>query len=122
MSLKANKNLVIVGSIVVALLVGTVLLGSYSSNNQPAAKKACSQEHAQAAAGTCPMAKTAFNAEDCPAGRTEPCCAEEGQAGECEKACAEDCTKPCCAEAAAGCPMQAESSGCCPAETDAAVQ
>ena len=118
MSLKANKNLVIVGSIVVALLAGTVLLASFSSNTKPAVNTSSPN----AAAGTCSMAKTAFNAETCPAGRTEPCCAEEDQASECEKACAEDCTKPCCAEAVKGCPMQAEASGCCPAETDTAAQ
>jgi hypothetical protein len=119
MSLKANKNLIIVGSIAVALLVGTVLLASYSSN----AKPAVNTSFPKTTTGTCPMAKTAFNTETCPAGRTEPCCAEEGQVSECGgKACAEDCTKPCCAESAAGCPMQAESSGCCPAETDTAVQ
>ncbi len=119
MSIKANRNLIIVVSIAVALLAGTVLLASFSSNVKPAVITSSPK----ADAGTCPMAKTALNAETCPAGRTEPCCAEEGQASECEKACAEDCTKPCCAkEETGGCPMQAESSGCCPAETGAAVQ
>jgi len=122
MSLKGKKNLVIVGSVAVALLAATVLLASFSSNATPAVKTSCPKANAQTAAGTCPMAKTAFNAETCPAGRTEACCAEEGQASECGKPCPPDCDKPCCAEAPARCPMQAESSGCCPAETDAAAQ
>ncbi|MFH1719096.1 MAG: hypothetical protein ABIF19_17210 [Planctomycetota bacterium] len=123
MSLKGHKNLVIVGGVAVALLVGTVLLGSYA-NVQPAVNKTCPQVNAQtAAAGTCPMAKTAFDASTCPAGRTEACCAEEGQASECGKPCPADCDKPCCAdEAVAGCPMQSQSSGCCPTQTDAAAQ
>jgi len=123
MSPKGNKNLVIVGSIAVALLVGTVLLASYSSNAQPAVNKSCPKANAQTAAGTCPMAKTAFDASTCPAGRTEACCAVEGQASECGKPCPPDCTKPCCAkETPAGCSEQAEASGCCPVETDAAAQ
>jgi len=123
MSLKGHRNLVIVGGVAVALLVGTVLLGSYA-NVQPAVNKTCPQMNAQtAAAGTCPMAKTAFNAETCPAGRTEPCCAVEGQASECGKPCPADCTKPCCAdEAAAGCCEQAEPAACCPMQTDVAAK
>jgi len=122
MSLKGKKNLVIVVSVAVALFAATVLLASFSSNAKPAVNTSCSKVNTQAAAGTCPMAKTAVNAETCPAGRTKPCCTEEGQASECGKPCPADCDKPCCAEAAQSCPVQAESSGCCQVETDAAVQ
>ena len=121
MSLKVSKNLVIGGAIVVALLVGTVLLGNYA-NILPADSgsqaKTClaaggtSCCAGEAAPGCCPKV--------CPPDCTKPCCAGEAAPGCCPKVCPPDCTKPCCADEAApsGCPMAgmsaATNSGCCP--------
>ncbi len=141
MSLKVSKNLVIGGAIVVALLVGTVLLGNYA-NILPADSGSQAKTCLAAGGTSCPAAKAGFDAKDCPLGRTEPCCAGDvteslcgktcpadstkpccaGEAapGCCPKVCPPDCTKPCCAgEAAPGCcPMAgmsaATNSGCCP--------
>jgi hypothetical protein len=99
MSLKVSKNLVIGGAIVVALLVGTVLLGNYA-NILPA--------------------DSGSQAKTCLAAGSTSRCAGEAAPGCCPKVCPPDCTKPCCAgEAAPGCcPMAgmsaATNSGCCP--------
>jgi hypothetical protein len=137
MSLKNPKNLLIIGSVVIALLAGTVLLASYA-NILPARSNTGSQAKTCPAAGgtSCPMAKAVFaenaevtcaqkaaagfDAKACPLGRTEPCCAGEAPPDCCPKVCPPDCTKPCCAGEAApsGCPMAgmsaAANSGCCP--------
>ena len=130
MSLKNPKHLLIIGAVVVALMVGTVLLGSYA-NILPGKSDVSSQVTGST---PCPGAKA------CPLGRTEPCCAGEattsccpaqnspGQSDEgccpakccpdeCENCCCPDecdkccCPKPCCAgEAATGCcPMPSPS-------------
>ncbi len=137
MSFKNHKNLIVVGGVVAALLVGTALLGSYAksvpakSDTSPQVKaksgcpmmSACLSENSQA---SCPqMAKAASNAEACPAGRTEPCCGEDTPQDCCGKPCPPDCPKPCCAEeaAASGCSDSADAAGaCCPATTDSATK
>ena len=138
MSLKNPRNLLIIGAVVIALLAGTVLLASYA-NILPARSGAGSQVTYQATDHTpCPGPKAHFaqaenaegycslktkavsDAEACPLGRTEPCCAGEAPPECCPKPCPPDCTKPCCAGEAApsGCPMAgmsaAANTGCCP--------
>ena len=117
MSIKNTKNLLIIGSVLVALLAGTVLLGNYTnllsansetspqvkaSDNCPAAKT-CSAEKAEcgSAAKTCPLDSTkpccAVEASnECPAGCTKPCCAEETKAGCCPKSDASTAKTGCC--------------------------
>ena len=138
MSLKNPKHLLIIGAVVTALMVGTVLLGSYA-NILPARSGAGSQAKTCPAAGgtSCPMAKAVFaenaevtcaqkaaagfDAEACPLGRTEPCCAGDVTESLCGKTCPLDCTKPCCAGEAAPdcCPMPCPpdcTEPCCPEE------
>ena len=130
MSLKNNKNLIIIAAVVVAVLAGTVLLGNYtnilSTGSQP---KTC--QATKSATCTASQALFAENAEGecarraacgsvdktCPLDSSKPCCAESGS---CPKtACPADCTKPCCAgEVAPGCcPKSGDAvaeAGCCP--------
>ena len=136
MSLKNPKHLLIIGAVVVALMVGTVLLGSYA-NILPGGSDADSQMEASPATDQtpCPAAKAFFaenanvecarkaeagsDAKACPFGRTEPCCAGEAASDCCPKVCPADCTKPCCEEA---CPPDCTkpccageaATGCCP--------
>lgn len=106
MSLKVSKNLVIGGAIVVALLVGTVLLGSYA-NILPAGSGSQAKTCLAASGTSCPAAQAGFDAKDCPLGRTEPCCAGDVTESLCGKTCPADSTKPCCAGEAVPdcCPM-----------------
>lgn len=126
MSLKNQKNLIVAGGVIVALLAGTVLLGGYAkfvpakadstTGAEPCtgcpATQACLAKNAEVSGSGQVMA--AFNPESCPAGRTEPCCAEDPPKDCCGEPCPADCPKPCCAK-------QPEASGCCPA-ADAATQ
>lgn len=123
MSFKNPKNLLIIGAVIVALLAGTVLLANYA-NILPGSSDADSQVEASPATGQtpCPGAKAlfaenanvecarkaaaGFDAEACPFGRTEPCCAGDVTESLCGKTCPLDNTKPCCAGGAAP--------GCCP--------
>ena len=115
MSLKNPKHLLIIGAVVVALMVGTVLLGNYA-NILPGSSDACSQAKTCPAAGgtSWPVAQAAF------AENAKVCSAEKSATGCCPKVCPPDCTKPCCAEetTTGGCPMSSPSattnSGCCP--------
>jgi hypothetical protein len=132
MSFRNHKSLVVVAGVIIALLAGTVLLGGYAkfapakqeASSPVQAKGCCPMMSAQAAQdgkASCPnQAKTAFNAEACPMGRTEPCCEQDPPQDCCGKPCPADCPKPCCAkEAAAGCcAASADGAGCCPATTD----
>jgi hypothetical protein len=143
MSLKNPRNLVIIGAVVAALLVGTVLLGGYA-NIISAESDAGSQAEACLATNskTCPITKAClaenekvscaqkagagFDAETCPLGRTEPCCAEEIKSL-CGKSCPLDCTMPCCAgEAVSGCCEKSQTSEtsktCCDGQTETAAQ
>ena len=107
MSLKNPKHLLIIGAVVVALMVGTVLLGNYA-NILPGSSDADSQVK------TCSAAKTGS------AEFAKVCSGEKSATGCCPKVCPPDCTKPCCAEetTTGGCPMSSPSattnSGCCP--------
>ena len=116
MSVRNPKNLLTVGGVVVALLVGTVLLGGFAQN-EPAVTDAATSMGACPATGCggCPMAKadsTAHakmadneNSEGCPYGGV----------------CPTDCPKPCCEKK---CCDKAKSSACCSSdgETDVAKQ
>jgi hypothetical protein len=134
MSLKKPKNLLIIGAVVVALLVGTVLLGNYA-NILPAGSDTGSQVKACQAKGQTPwcLAQNSLGQSDigcCPAQNSpgqsnegccpakccpddcencccpEKCCPDKCGKCCCPKLCPPDCTKPCCAEQA--------STGCCP--------
>jgi hypothetical protein len=135
MSLKNTKNLLIIAAVVVALMAGTVLLGSYtkilSTDSQ---SKTCQATKGQG----CPASQVLFAAnanekctkkaecgsvaKTCPLDPTKACCAVEGTPGCCPKTiCPPDCTKPCCAgEDAPDCYPKtdvttAAKTGCCPA-------
>jgi hypothetical protein len=138
MSFKNQKSLVVVAGVIAALLAGTVLLGGYAksvpaksdtTNSQTKAKTGCPMTSAYLAENgeaSCPhMAKAAFNAKACSAGRTEPCCAEDPPLDCCPKPCPLDCPKACCAKeaAASGCAGSAGATGaCCPAATSTATK
>ena len=114
MSLKNPKHLLIIGAVVVALMVGTVLLGNYA--NILPARSGTQAKTCQAAGGTpCSGAETkscsagasqvafaqqtgaGFDAKACPLGRTEPCCAGEDTTNCCPAMCCpEDCENCCC--------------------------
>jgi len=141
MSLRKPKNLLIIGAVVVALLVGTVLLGNYA-NILPASSDNGSQVKACQAAGQTPwcLAQNSLGQSDigcCPAQNSpgqsnEGCCPAKCCPDECENCCCPDecdkcccpklcspgCTKPCCAEetTTGGCPMSnpsATTNTCC---------
>ena len=96
MSFKNPKNLIVVVSVVVALLAGTVLLGGYA-NSKPAGD-GCSMK-----GGSATCSKMAG--------------AEQNASGCCGTPCTEDCPKPCCVkEAPKGCCGTSESTGCCSAK------
>ncbi len=115
MSLKNPKHLLIIGAVVVALLIGTVLLANYA-NILPALSGAGSQAKTCPAAGgtSWPVAQAAF------AENAKVYSAEKTATGCCPKANPSGCTKPCCAEETTTgcCPMSSPSattnSGCCP--------
>ena len=130
MSARAQKNLIVVGGVIAALLAGTVLLGGYAKF-APAQLE--SNVEAEGCSG-CPMVQgaacgayfaenteesassqvaAAFNPETCPAGHTEPCCVEDPSKDCCGEPCPPDCPKPCCAE-------QTQAAGCCPVATETA--
>ena len=132
MSVKNQKNLIVVVSVVAALLAGTILLGGYANSapaDNEAPAKAC---QAGGKTAGCPMmaasdgyAKMAgaeqtasgCSGTPCTTGCPKPCCAEEGC---CETPCPIPCPKPCCDEG--GCCATAEKAGCCPmtaAQTEA---
>lgn len=132
MSASTQKNVIVVGGVIAALLAGTVLLGGYAkfapakleSNVEAEGCSGCSM--AQGAACEASFAKNteesassqvaaAVAPETCPAGRTEPCCAENPAKDCCGQPCPPDCPKPCCAE-------QVEAMGCCPVAADAATK
>jgi hypothetical protein len=120
MSLKNTKNLIIIAAVGVALMAGTVLLGSYtnilsSGSETDSQPKTCQAEKS----ATC-TASQAFFAEN-----AEGECSRKAECGSAEKTCQTDCEKPCCAgEAAPGCCPKtgdaAAEAGCCP-KTDAAA-
>jgi hypothetical protein len=137
MSVKNHKNLIVVAGVVAALLAGTVLLGGYAksvpaksdTSSQVQAKGGCPMMSAYLAESgevSCPhLAKAGFNAEACPMGRTEPCCAEDPPQDCCGTPCPPGCPKPCCAqEASAGCCADAADAAgaCCPTVADTATQ
>jgi hypothetical protein len=114
MSLKNRKNLIAVGGVVVALLIGTVLLGGFAKNEPAVNEKsptvgACSST----GCGGCPMAK----ADSTACANMSGC--EEAEAGCCGKPCPPDCPKPCCGkEGCAG----TRASGCCSEGGEPAAQ
>lgn len=129
MSLKNPKHLLIIGAVVVALMVGTVLLASYT-NILPGSSDADSQTKACSAAktGSAEFAKvcSAEQATTSCSKDTKPECTEEATTNCCgnpclsEKPCPSESTKPGCAEetTTGGCPMSSPSattnSGGCP--------
>ena len=107
MSLGKQKNLIILGAVAAALLVGGVLVADYT-DVLPGRTKACDQ------------------AKACPS--DEACCADKAD-GECAKKLAGECgdspagcEKPagCCEDAAGGCDKAA--TGCCAAKAEAATE
>ena len=126
MSVKNQKNLIVVGGVVVALLVGTVLLGGFASS-EPEANGTTVKEGAcpASACGGCPVAQTCGGEKDegsvcaktCPADCDKPCCAEKPSEGCCGG------PKPCCAsEAPTGCGGEPKPTACCASEAEPAVQ
>ncbi|MCH7558139.1 MAG: hypothetical protein IIB56_11875 [Planctomycetes bacterium] len=107
MSLKNPKHLLIIGAVVVALMVGTVLLASYT-NILPGSSDADSQTTTSCSKDTKP---------ECTEEATTNCC---GNPCLSEKPCPSESTKPGCAEetTTGGCPMSSPSattnSGGCP--------
>lgn len=129
MSIKNQKNVIIVAGVVTALLAGTVLLGGYAKF-VPAKQRASSPVQAE---GCCPTMGPQAAQEgtvSCPymaqaASKAEPCCAEEGKENDCGKTCPPDCPKPCCAKetASSSCASSTDAAGsCCPAKTDSATK
>ncbi len=126
MSLKNPKHLLIIGAVAVALMVGTVLLGSYanilpgSSDTETCQAKnstpcsAANPVFAETAKVECAQkAEAGFVAKACPVGSTEPCCAGEATTSCCPaqnspgqsdegccppKCCPDDCENCCCPE------------------------
>ncbi len=125
MSLKNPKHLLIIGAVVVALMVGTVLLANYA-NILPAGSDADSQVEASPATGQtpCPAAKA------CPSESTKSGCAGEATTTSCPccpKVCSSESTKPDCAGEATtgGCPMSsppATTNTCCGGKTSTATE
>ena len=120
MSLKNPKHLLIIGAVVVALMVGTVLLGNYA-NILPGSSDACSQAKTCPAAGgtSWPVAQAAFaeNAKVCSAEKTATgCCPAQNSPGQSDegccpaKCCPDECEKCCCPDECDKC--------CCPDECD----
>jgi hypothetical protein len=123
MSLGKQKNLIILGAVAAALLVGGVLVADYA-DVLPGRTKACEQGK------TCPLGEAmpccAVEAAGFPqvvaateAAPAEACCGAEKPAGGCDKA-AEGCEKPegCCEGAK---PAEA-AGGCCAAKAEAATE
>lgn len=109
MSQKNQKNLIVVGGVVVALLVGSVLLGGFTKS-EPAVNETTANVGACPASGcdSCPAAKTCESEKTCPADCEKPCCAEKPSEGCCGE------IKSCCpSEAPAGCCGEPKPSGCC---------
>jgi len=132
MSLGKQKNLVVLGAVVAALLVGGVLVADYADVLPGWAKtdgpiKACQSGEAKPSCAA--KAETAgfpqvVAATTQPAGPAESCCGEP---------CPPDCPKPrcekkpgCCENPPAGCceeRQQSEAAGsCCAAKADAATE
>lgn len=99
MSLKNPKHLLIIGAVVVALMVGTVLLASYT-NILPGSSDADSQVEASPATGeACSAAKACSteNAKVCSAEQTTTSCSKKPCPSESTKPeCAGEATKNCC--------------------------
>lgn len=129
MSMANRKNVIVVGGVIVALLAATVLLGGYAkfapakleSSVGAGGCSGCSMEQG-AVCGVSFAKNTEQSApsqvvatvdpETCPAGRTEPCCADDPAKECCGAPCPPDCPKPCCAQ-------KAQTSGCCPMAAEA---
>ena len=108
MSVKNQRSLIAVGSIVVALLIGTVLVGGFAKN-EPALTETSSNIGACPASGCggCPMARA--DAGTC----TKTCDSEKAQGCPHADACPPDCPKPCCKDKTEGCCEKTEASACC---------
>ncbi len=89
MSLKNPKHLLIIGAVVVALMVGTVLLANYA-NILPGSSDADSQAKTCQAADSTPCAE----AKACPSESTKPECAEEATTNCCGNPCLSEGTNP----------------------------
>lgn len=135
MSIKNQKNVIVIAGVITALLAGTVLLGGYAKFAPAKAQtdstvqvKACcpmmGAQGAQESELSCPhLAKAGFDAEACPMGRTEPCCEGNPPKDCCGKPCPPDCPKPCCAkEATAGGCTDSTAGARCPATTSTATK
>lgn len=147
MSLGKQKNLIVLGAVVAALLVGGVLVADYADILGGGAKadapaKACQSGEAKSccaakgdAAGfpqvVAAMTEVAPGKSGC---EKSSVCSLEGSPGQscCGKPCPPDCPKPCC-EKEPGCcekPLAGwceegepgETGGCCPAKTDATTE
>lgn len=109
MSAKNQKNLIAVGGVVVALLIGTVLLGGF-------AKSEFSVSETGNNIGTCPSSGCggcpAAKAESSTCGKT--CDVEKADGCPYGDACPPDCPKPCCEDKASeGCCEKTKASTCC---------
>jgi hypothetical protein len=116
MSVKNQKNLITVGGIVVALLVGTVLLGGFAKNEPAVTETAMTMGACPATGcGGCPMAKadSAAHAKTTDTEKSDGC--------PCGGVCPPDCPKPCCAKK---CCEESKPSACCGSEgeTETAMQ
>ena len=121
MSQKHQKNLMVVGGVVVALVVGSVLLGGFTKS-EPAAETTEKVGCPASGCDACPAAKTCGSekAEGC---SSEKSCPTDCQKACCAKACPSDCTKPCCAEEdPAGCCGEPKPNPCCGDGAEPAVQ
>lgn len=109
MSAKNQKNLIAVGGVVVALLIGTVLLGGFAKSEPPVTETNTTIGACPATgSGGCPMAKA--DAGTC----AKTCDGEKAKACPHADACPPDCPKPCCVEKASeGCCEKTEASACC---------
>ena len=118
MSQKHQNNLMVVGGVVVALLVGSVLLGGFTKSEPPVNETTPAVGACPASGcGDCPAAKTCGSEKACPSDCTKPCCAEETPAGCCGE------PKPCCPNGPpAGCCGEPKPSACCDDGAETAAQ
>lgn len=119
MSLKNPKHLLIIGAVVVALMVGTVLLASYTNilpgnSDADSQVKTCQAKNSTPHSGANPVfaenanvecarkAEAESDAKVCPFRRTEPHseepCPSESTKPECEEATTDCCGNPCLSE------------------------
>ena len=109
MGAKNQKSLIAVGGVVVALLIGTVLLGGFAKNESAVTDTNTNIGACPASGcGGCPAVKA--DADTC----AKTCESEKADGCACGGACPPDCPKPCCADKASeGCCEKTKASACC---------